>query len=112
MQVWTEAWHHASAEELKEVYSTEAVIFPPNKNTVKGNDSIVEFMSGGLGKVDVYFESESLILSDSLAFEYGVFRDVALNSGDILGIGKYSITWGLEKGQWKILCHTWSMPVN
>jgi ketosteroid isomerase-like protein len=55
MQVWTTSWHKADATTFKNVYSKNALIFPPNKPTVQGNENILDFMKGGLGKVDVFF---------------------------------------------------------
>ncbi len=110
MQVWTDAWHEGHADRFKNIYTKSALIFPPNKPSVQGNENILEFMSGGLGKVDVFFEPDSLITSEHLAFEYGVFKDIELSGDKILGQGKYSITWVFENDTWKIQCHTWSMP--
>ncbi|RLJ30860.1 hypothetical protein CLU97_0256 [Chryseobacterium sp. 7] len=67
-------------------------------------------MKSGLGKVDVIFEPEDLIVQHNLAFEYGIFKDQQITDHKILGIGKYSVTWILEDSIWRILCHTWSMP--
>lgn len=112
MQVWTNAWHKSDAEAFKNVYATNGLIFPPNKPTVQGNQNILDFMKGGLGKVDVFFEADSLITSENLAFEFGIFKDVELTTQKVIGEGKYSITWILENSVWKIQCHTWSMPVK
>lgn len=112
MKTWTEKWHKADPEKFKNIYSDNALIFPPNKPVVRGNENILDFMKGGLGKVDVLFEPEKLMISETLAFEYGVFKDVENSGQKILGEGKYSVTWHLEHTQWKILCHTWSMPVR
>ncbi len=112
MQVWTDAWKQANPEVFKNVYSENALIFPPNKPTVIGNENILEFMKGGLGKVDVIFEPENLTVNENLAFEYGVFKDVELTERKVTGEGKYSVTWILEDAVWKVLCHTWEMPVK
>ena len=90
--------------------AANALIFPPNKPTIQGNSTILEFMKGGLGKVDVIFEAEKLIVRENLAFEYGIFKDVELQTQKVLGEGKYSVTWFLENEIWKVQCHTWSMP--
>ncbi len=110
MQKWTDAWHSADSVAFKSIYTENALIFPPNKKTVQGNQNILEFMKGGLGKVDVYFEPDNLLINENLAFESGIFKDVEFKSDKILGTGKYSITWLLVDEEWKILCHTWSMP--
>lgn len=112
MQIWTDVWHKADADTFKNIYSKNALIFPPNKPTIQGHDNILEFMKGGLGKVDVIFEAESLIVSENLAFEFGVFKDVELSGQKVIGEGKYSVTWILENSVWKIQCHNWSMPVK
>lgn len=112
MQIWTDAWNKADAEIFKNVYSKNALIFPPNKPTIQGNENILEFMKGGLGKVDVIFEAENIIVSENLAFEFGIFKDVALSSQKVTGEGNYSVTWILENSVWKVQCHSWSMPVT
>jgi ketosteroid isomerase-like protein len=109
MQIWTDAWHKANAEAFKNAYSNNASIFPPNKPTLQGNDNILDFMKGGLGKVDVIFKAENSIISENLAFEFGVFKDIELVSQKVIGEGKYSVTWILENSVWKIHCHAWSM---
>lgn len=112
MQVWTGAWKKADPEVFKNVYAENGLIFPPNKPVVIGNNNILDFMKGGLGKIDVFFEADSLEMSENLAFEYGVFKDVEQESGKLMGEGKYSVTWILENTCWKILCHSWGMPVK
>ncbi|HBV14826.1 MAG TPA: hypothetical protein DEB71_05735 [Chryseobacterium carnipullorum] len=112
MKVWTDAWRSADAETFKNVYSETALIFPPGKPAIKGNESILEFMKGGLGRVDVIFEAENLMVSENLAFEFGIFKDIELLSKKVIGEGKYSVTWVLENSVWKVQCHTWSMPVK
>lgn len=112
MQVWTTAWHNAGAENFKNVYAENALIFPPNKSAIQGNVNILDFMQGGLGKVDVFFEAENLVMNENMAFEFGTFKDVALSSQTVIGEGKYAVTWVVENSVWKILCHTWSMPVK
>lgn len=110
MNNWTSAWRNADAEVFKNLYSENALIFPPNKPTIQGNENILDFMKGGLGKVDVIFQPKEQIINDEMAFEYGDFSDQEINSNKILGTGKYSVTWILEDEVWKILCHTWEMP--
>ncbi len=112
MKIWTAAWNKSDSVEFKNVYSKDALIFPPNKPPVQGNDKILDFMKGGLGKVDVIFEAQNLIVCKNLAFEFGVFKDVELSSQKVLSEGKYCVTWLLEKEIWKIQCHSWSMPVK
>ena len=112
MQIWTDAWHNANAEAFKNVYSKNALIFPPNKPTIQGHENILDFVKGGLGKVDVIFEAESLFVCKNLAFEFGVFKDIELSSKKVIGEGKYSVTWILENSVWKVHCHTWSMPIK
>lgn len=110
MTKWTKAWHRVEQEALRSFYSKEAIIFPANKASVKGNDNILAFMQGGLGKVDVRFEPDKLILSKELAFEYGDFKDIERNTDIVIAQGKYSVTWILENNEWKILNHVWSIP--
>ncbi|WP_196893769.1 YybH family protein [Aureivirga marina] len=112
MQRWTKFWHHAEKENFKNLYSQNAVIFPPNKPTIQGNKKILDFMKNGIGKVDVLFEKEFSEINNNLIFEYGIFKDVDIQTKEILGIGKYSIVWVLTDNEWKILSHVWSMPLK
>ncbi len=112
MRVWTDAWRNADAEVFKNIYADNALIFPPNKPAIQGNDNILDFMKGGLGKVAVIFQPKEQIINGEMAFEYGDFSDREMNSDQILGKGKYSVTWILVDEVWKILCHTWEMPVK
>ncbi|MEC3876262.1 YybH family protein [Chryseobacterium salviniae] len=112
MQIWTESWRNSEPENFKNVYADNALIFPPNKPVVQGNENILDFMKGGLGKVDVFFEPQELMISETLAFEHGIFKDAELSDGKVLGKGHYSVTWVLENSIWKIQCHTWSMPIK
>lgn len=110
LKIWTDAWHNADADQFKSIYSKEALIFPPNKPCLKGNEAILDFMKGGFGKVDVFFIAKEVQVSGNLTFEYGVFQDKELETHKIIGEGKYAVTWVLENSDWKIQCHTWSMP--
>lgn len=112
MKIWTESWRKADSENFKNIYANNALIFPPNKPIVQGNTNILDFMKGGLGKVAVIFEPEELMISETLAFEYGIFKDAELSDGKVLGKGQYSVTWARENSIWKIQCHAWSMPLK
>ncbi|MEL7123171.1 MAG: hypothetical protein AAFO07_27225, partial [Bacteroidota bacterium] len=76
MQIWTDAWHQVQPNIFKDIYAKNAFIFPPNRPAVQGNENILDFMKGGMGKVDVLFETNHLTISENLAFEFGVFKDV------------------------------------
>lgn len=112
MQAWTDAWHEADAGRLQQLYAAQGYVFPPNKPTVSGNAAIIDFFRGGLGKVNVIFGANELLVGDTVAFEAGVFRDVDRNTEAVIASGSYSVTWVAEDGEWKIKCHTWSMPVK
>lgn len=113
MEKWTILWREADLEKFQNLYARNAALFPAQKPAIIGNKNIADFMKGGIGKVDVFFEATSRTMSNSLAFEIGVFKDVELGAAQVLAEGNYSITWVLEAGEWKILCHTWSMqPKN
>lgn len=112
MQVWTEAWQQSDSLAFQNIYAENALIFPPNKASVMGVKNILDFMKGGMGKVQVVFIANPLIMSEQLAFEYGIFKDVRRDNQQVIGQGTYAITWVLDKGSWKIKCHTWSMPLR
>ncbi len=109
MEKWTKAWHDSDTKTLVNLYAENASVFPPNKETITGNQKIVEYFKGGFGKVDVYFQLEIQKVTDSVAYEFGEFRDVNWGTQELREKGKYAITWIKEEGQWKILCHTFSI---
>lgn len=110
MQLWTNAWRKADQEIFKNVYAKNAIIFPPGKPSVKGNDNILNFMKGGLGKVDVVFEKDFWETDENIIFEHGTFKDVELASQQVIGIGNYAVLWVLSGANWRIINHTWTMP--
>lgn len=69
-------------------------------------------MKGGLGKVDVVFEAKEVVIDGKLAFEYGIFKNVELLDGKIIGQGHYSVTWILVNDMWKVQAHICSMPIK
>ncbi|MEM7513013.1 MAG: nuclear transport factor 2 family protein [Bacteroidota bacterium] len=109
MQAWTEAWEKQDEQAFMNLYSENALIIPPKKAAVSGNVNILSFMKGGMGKMEVYFEPDSLQIDQYLGFEKGTFKDVDPTSGELIGAGTYAISWILENKQWKILCHAWSI---
>lgn len=109
MQAWTEAWKKQDEQAFMNLYSENALVIPPKKAAVQGNQHILSFMKGGMGKMEVYFEPDSLQVDQYLGFEKGTFKDVAPDSGELIGAGTYAISWILENNQWKILCHSWSI---
>jgi ketosteroid isomerase-like protein len=112
MQIWSDAWHNSDIKNFKNIYSENALIFPPNKATIQGNEKILEFMKGGFGKVDVTFIPNEVIINPEIIFEQGIFQDKEWGTSTVTGFGNYSLTWTLEQNLWKIKCHTWSMPIK
>lgn len=108
MQIWTDAWHSAQPDTFQNVYAADAIIFPPHKPPVSGNGTILAFMRGGLGKVDVVFEPLHQTIGETLSFEHGIFKDLKRGSSELIGQGHYTVTWVLIHGEWKILCHHWT----
>ena len=109
MEKWTTAWHNSDSQALLNLYADKASVFPPKKQTLVGNETIVDYFKGGFGKVDVYFNPEFLEVSRELGYEFGEFRDVKWGTQELTEKGKYAITWIKVEGSWKILCHTFSM---
>lgn len=109
MQAWTDAWHNSDAQALTDLYAKNASVFPPKKQTLIGNETIVNYFKGGFGKVDVYFEPDFIEVGDKVAYEFGEFRDVKWGTQELTEKGKYSITWIQVDNQWKVLCHVFSI---
>lgn len=110
MKNWTDAWVNSDAIKFKNLYTVDAIIIPPTKKPVIGNQNMLEFMKGGFGKVKVVFQREKFVLRSNLAFEYGSFIDLNIHSNKETGIGKYSVTWTFDNSKWTIISHSWSIP--
>ncbi|MEO1054086.1 MAG: nuclear transport factor 2 family protein [Bacteroidota bacterium] len=112
MKAWTNAWHNSDAQALTALYAANASVFPPKKQTLIGNETIVNYFKGGFGKVDIYFEPTLLEVDENMAYEFGEFKDVKWGTKELTEKGKYSITWIKFNEEWKILCHVFSIGDN
>lgn len=85
MKYWTEAWINSDAIKFKDLYAEDAIIIPPTKKPIVGNQNILEFMRGGFGKVKLVFQREQFVIDSQLAFEYGSFLDLDIHSNEETG---------------------------
>jgi hypothetical protein len=87
-------------------------VFPPGRATLQGRARIIAYFQGGLSNVDVRFSPVEVVWRGEMAFETGVFRDLAKGTAQVVAEGNYAITWIHAAGAWQILCHTWSPPIT
>ncbi len=106
MQEWTRAWSYKEADAFKELYDIQALIFPPNRPAVQGNENILVYMHKGMGKTNVLFEPEEVHEAHQIIFEQGIFKDVAPTSGEVIATGRYAVVWVLTGSTRKIKSHS------
>jgi len=49
------------------------------------------------------------VISDRLALETGIVRDLDRTSGAVVEVCDYAVTWARTEAGWKIAVHTWSV---
>ncbi len=74
---WLRAAEAADAKELSSIYTTDATIVPPDSGSASGRDSIeryyAELFARVGGGIKTNFKQDSIIVSEQLAFEQGVY---------------------------------------
>jgi ketosteroid isomerase-like protein len=97
---------------LKDLYSTDAIIFPPGSNSISGNVAIGNYWKGGFdaGVKSLKLTTRDVEGSESLAVEYGEYVLVGAN-GSPMDNGKYVVIWKKVNGEWKLSRDIWNSSV-
>lgn len=109
MEDWQQAWAASDAARLQRLYADDGMVLPPNHLPLKGPAAILAFFRGGFASVEVHFFPERTVVADTLAYETGIVRDIARDTGAVVEVCDYAITWERGADGWKICCHTWSV---
>lgn len=103
--------HDAAA--MAALYTTDAVVFPPDQSPISGRAAIEEFWKGSLvaGVSKVQLTTTDVERSGDLAVESGTFAMTVKPSGKEAQTahGKYVVVWKHQKdGSWKLHRDIWN----
>jgi ketosteroid isomerase-like protein len=102
------------AETMSELYTTDAIIYPPGGDAIAGDTAIGAFWKGayGMGITKANLETVEAEPAGDQIVETGNFT---LYGGEtVLDKGKYLVVWKQDNGSWKLHRDIWntSMPAK
>ena len=98
---------------MADLYTTDGVIFPPGRPTIRGRTAIAEYwkLQPGVTVVDHKTTADSIIVRGDIAYDYGTFRAQNARDGQRSnpGFGKYVIVWRRQTdGRWLMHLDIWN----
>lgn len=88
---------------VRELFSPNAKLMPPNVGAIEGPDAIVEFYKGALAdELDFEFRQAAAGMAGGLAVSEGTYRVLIKASGEEIEAGKWMAVWINRDGTWKI----------
>lgn len=95
--------------QLSELYTEDALIYPPKQPTVQGKEKISEFFGAvfnqGINKGD--FSTTEISIEGNFAYETGNYRLFA-GEGQLVAQGHYMYVWKYIDGEWYIHQDIWN----
>lgn len=94
---------------IGDLYATDAELYPPNGDVVKGNMAIGPVWKGAFdaGVKNVKLETVTAELAGNQVIETGRYV-LSGADGSQLDAGKYLVIWKKEKGAWKLYRDIWN----
>jgi len=107
-----EAIRTADGDMMPSLYTSDAVILPPNADAVSGEEAITQYWESffQLGITDARPVTREVIAMGDYALEVGettVYRD----DGTLVDRGKIMVLWKNDGGTWKMHRDTWNSSV-
>ncbi len=107
-----EAIRTADGDVMPSLYTSDAVILPPNADAVTGEEAITRYWNSffQLGITDARPLTREVIVMGDYALEVGettVYRD----DGTLVDRGKIMVLWKNDGGTWKMHRDTWNSSV-
>ena len=108
-----EAIRTADGDVMPSLYTSDAVILPPNADAVSGEEAITRYWKSffELGITDARPVTREVIVMGDYALEVGettVYRD----DGTLVDRGKIMVLWKYDGGTWKMHRDTWNSSVT
>jgi uncharacterized protein (TIGR02246 family) len=107
-----EAIRTADGDVMPSLYTSDAVVLPPNADAVSGEEAITQYWKSffELGITDARPVTREVIVMGDYALEVGettVYRD----DGTLVDRGKIMVLWKNDGGTWKMHRDTWNSSV-
>jgi uncharacterized protein (TIGR02246 family) len=94
------------------LYTDDGVILPPGRPAITGRDSIASYWRRSPGQRITSHRtvSDSIVVIDSVAYDWGTYTVAGERNGDAFsGGGKYVIVWReVENGVWRMHLDMWN----
>jgi len=106
---WEKAFNAGDAAGIAALYTRDALLLPPNAQSITGRAAIEAFWSGALeDPLTATLESREIEpAGDGVAYEIGAFT-VSNPAGETLETGKYMVIWQREGGDWFLSKDIWN----
>lgn len=111
---FSEAFNAGDAAAIAAMYSEEAIVMPPNHESVQGTSAIQEVFSGfiSMGATNLTLKADEVMGAGDLVIETGKYS-LSLPGG-LHDSGKYLVVWKkAADGSWKLHRDIWnsSLPL-
>ena len=106
------AWGKKDAAALTALYTTTAILLPPNGVSSTGSQAILEFWKSALPGAPAVGTLTTVEVEShgDTAHEVGTYQ-LSLADGKVADKGKYVVIWKREGGQWKLHRDIWNSDV-
>lgn len=108
---WEKAFNAGKAGEIAALYTSDAMLLPPNAEFVKGQEAIESFWAEMIAGISGTLEIQEIGLDGDLAYVIGLY-DLVDSEGKPVDQGKYVEVWTRADGTWRLHRDIWnsSMP--
>ena len=107
---WERAFNAGSSADVSMVYSSDAVLLPPNSAMVTGRDAISTyfdpFFTSGQ-RVTISLVPAETRVSGSLAYRTGTFQ-IKTADGSVVDDGNFMEIWERIGGEWLLIRDIWN----
>ena len=107
---WMELFNKGDFEELAQLYTVDAIAFPPGSTMVRGKAAIGTMWKGMAEQVSNpnVTTLEVKRLGPATAREIGTFSLTTKGPSPKEVSGKYLVVWERVRGQWKLAADIWN----
>jgi uncharacterized protein (TIGR02246 family) len=107
---WTELFNKGDFEGVAQLYTVDAIAFPPGSAMVRGRAAIGRMWKGMAEQVSnpKVTTLEVKRLSPSAAREIGTFSLMTKGPSPKEASGKYLVVWERVQGEWKLAADIWN----
>ncbi|WP_445381495.1 YybH family protein [Robiginitalea sp. IMCC43444] len=112
---FSQAYMEGDLDQMMELYTEDAVIFPPGATIISGKEAIRNRwkLPEGIRILKHQSDSQHLTIIGNTAYDYGYYSGKTLlkNGKESNWKGKYVIVWKPERGKWRMYLDIWN-PVK